>query len=84
MIILPDGRWGAIEVELGGPQMVTGAASLHEAVAQIDTGAVGEPSFRLVVTGTGPGRHPRRWDHHLPTACACAVICKVAGPRLLG
>jgi len=23
-------------------------------VAQIDTGSVGEPAFRLVVTGTGP------------------------------
>lgn len=54
VVTLPDGRWGAVEVKLGGPQMAKGAASLHDAVDQIDLGAVGEPSFRLVLTGTGP------------------------------
>ena len=34
--------------------MIAGAATLGEAVGQIDTGVVGEPAFRLVVTGTGP------------------------------
>jgi predicted AAA+ superfamily ATPase len=50
----PDGRWGAVEIKLGGPQMSAGAASLRNAVSQVDTNAMGEPSFRLVVTGTGP------------------------------
>lgn len=54
IITLPDGRWGAIEVKLGGTQMAAGVASLTKAINQIDTGVVGEPSFRLVVTGTGP------------------------------
>jgi len=54
VVTLPDGRWGAVEVKLGGPQMTTGATSLRDAVSQIDTDAVGEPAFRLVVTGTGP------------------------------
>lgn len=54
VVTLPDGRWAAVEVKLGGPQMTAGAASLRDAVAQIDTDAVGEPAFRLVVTGTGP------------------------------
>lgn len=54
VITLPDGRWAAVEVKLGGPQMTAGAATLRDAVAQIDTDAVGEPTFRLVVTGTGP------------------------------
>lgn len=54
VVTLPDGRWGAVEVKLGGPQMTTGAATLRDAVRQIDTVAVGEPAFRLVVTGTGP------------------------------
>lgn len=34
--------------------MTAGAAALSEAIDQIDTTAVGEPAFRLVVTGTGP------------------------------
>lgn len=54
IITLPDGRWAAIEVKLGGPQMSAGARSLRDAVAQIDTEVVGEPILRLVVTGTGP------------------------------
>lgn len=54
IITLPDGRWGAVEVKLGGTQMVAGVESLRNVIAQIDTDAVGEPAFRLVVTGTGP------------------------------
>lgn len=54
IVTLPDGRWGAVEVKLGGPQMTAGATTLRDAVSQIDTDAIGEPAFRLVVTGTGP------------------------------
>ncbi|QIK63642.1 ATP-binding protein [Leucobacter viscericola] len=53
IITLPDGRWGAVEVKLGGGQMNAGIASLKKAISQIDTQVVGEPSFTLVVTGTG-------------------------------
>lgn len=54
IIALPDGRWGAVEVKLGGQQLGAGAASLQAVIAQVDTAAIGEPTFRLVVTGTGP------------------------------
>ncbi len=54
VITLPDGRWGAVEVKLGGRQVAAGVESLRNVVDQIDTDAVGEPAFRLVVTGTGP------------------------------
>lgn len=54
VVVLPDGRWGAVEVKLGGQQVAAGARSLQAVVAQIDTAKVGEPAFRLVVTGTGP------------------------------
>ncbi|MBM7368779.1 ATP-binding protein [Gordonia hydrophobica] len=54
VITLPDGRWGAVEVKLGGGQLDIGVASLDSVISQIDTDSVGEPSFRLVVTGTGP------------------------------
>lgn len=54
VITLPDGRWAAIEVKLGGGQVPQAIASLNDAIAQIDTTQVGEPAFRLVVTGTGP------------------------------
>lgn len=54
VVMLPDGRWGAFEVKLGGRQLVTGLESLTKAVSQIDTDLVGEPCFRMVITGTGP------------------------------
>lgn len=54
IVTLPDGRWGAVQVKLGGSQVQAGVESLRNAVQQIDTDAVGEPEFRLVVTGTGP------------------------------
>jgi len=54
VITLPDGRWGAVEVKLGGLQVAAGARSLARAVEQVDTVTAGPPSFRLVVTGTGP------------------------------
>lgn len=54
IITLPDGRWGAVEVKLSGMQLPYAATSLNDVIAQIDTDLVGEPAFRLVVTGTGP------------------------------
>ncbi|HEY5050741.1 MAG TPA: DUF4143 domain-containing protein [Acidothermaceae bacterium] len=54
ILTLPDGRWGAVEVKLGGQQVSMGARSLQAVIAQVDTAAIGEPTFRLVVTGTGP------------------------------
>ena len=54
IITLPDRRWGAVEVKLGGQQLTAGATSLQAVIAQVDIAAIGEPAFRLVVTGTGP------------------------------
>ncbi|MCI1747315.1 MAG: DUF4143 domain-containing protein [Acidipropionibacterium sp.] len=53
VILLPDGRWGAVEVKVGGAQVGAGAESLKKAIEQIDVSSVGEPAFRLVVTGNG-------------------------------
>ena len=54
IITLPDGRWAAVEVKLGSGQLAAAATSLNTAVEQIDIATVGEPAFRLVITGTGP------------------------------
>lgn len=53
ILTLPDGRWAAVEVKLGGGQAAVGIESLNAVIDQIDTDAVGLPAFRLVVTGTG-------------------------------
>lgn len=54
IVSLPDGRWGAVEVKLGGRQLTTGRDSLNAVISQIDTAVTGDPAFKLVVTGTGP------------------------------
>jgi predicted AAA+ superfamily ATPase len=54
IVTLPDGRWGAVEIKLGSTRMLAGVESLRDVIDQIDTDIVGEPKFRLVVTGTGP------------------------------
>lgn len=54
VLLLPDGRWGAVEVKLGAGQIPAAIDSLAQVISEIDTSAVGEPAFRLVVTGTGP------------------------------
>ena len=50
VVVHPDGRWGAVEVKLVGARIANGHRALTSALEQID----GEPSFRLIVTGTGP------------------------------
>lgn len=50
----PDGAWGAVEVKLGGEELVEqGAASLLGAISSIDLGRAGEPTFLAVITATG-------------------------------
>lgn len=53
VVSLPDGRWGAVEVKLGGGQVPAAIQSLARVIDQVDTDVVGEPAFRLVVAGTG-------------------------------
>ncbi len=54
IITLPGGRWAAVEVKLGGLQVSHARESLSAAVDQVDTEVVGEPAFKLIITGTGP------------------------------
>ncbi|MDR2702981.1 MAG: DUF4143 domain-containing protein [Cellulomonadaceae bacterium] len=54
IVTLPGGRWGAIEIKLGGTQIESAMVSLEQTISEIDTKAVGEPEFKAVITGTGP------------------------------
>lgn len=54
IVVGDDGRWGAVEVKLGAGQIAAAQQSLQNAIADIDLSLAGEPSFRLIVTGTGP------------------------------
>jgi predicted AAA+ superfamily ATPase len=55
VVHLRDGRYGLIEVKLGGTRLVDeGAAHLRTLAAKIDTSRMPPPSFLMVLTGTGP------------------------------
>lgn len=60
VIRLRNGRYGLIEIKLGGDTLVDeGAKSLNKLAAKIDTGKMRPPSFRMVLTGTGDYSYPR-------------------------
>ncbi len=54
VIHLRDGRYGLIEIKLGGEKLINeGAATLKELSDKIDTSKMKNPSFMMVVTATG-------------------------------
>ena len=54
VIHLRDGRYGLIEIKLGGETSVSeGVNSLKAVLRRLDTDKMGEPSFMAVLTGVG-------------------------------
>lgn len=51
VVVLRDGRWGAIEVKLGNKQTELAANNLLKLKSKIDTEKMGPPSFLMVITG---------------------------------
>lgn len=51
IIRLHDGRWAPVEVKLGSSEIEQGAAHLIALQKKIDTDKVGQPSFKMVLTG---------------------------------
>jgi predicted AAA+ superfamily ATPase len=52
IIQLADGRWGAIEVKMGGSEIEDAAEKLLKLQKVIDTAKMNGPSFLMVLTGT--------------------------------
>lgn len=51
IIVLDDGRWGAIEVKLGAKQIEEGAKHLLKLADRVSIEKEGAPSFLMVLTG---------------------------------
>ena len=51
VVVLRDGRWGAVEVKLGNKQTEIAAENLLKLKNRIDLHKMGEPSFLMVLTG---------------------------------
>lgn len=61
VVHLRNGRYGLIEIKLGGDKLIEeGAESLKAMQAKIDTGKMKAPSFLMVLTGTGDYAYCRR------------------------
>jgi hypothetical protein len=71
VIHLRDGRFGLIEVKLGGDKLIEeGARTLKSLADKIDTNKMRSPSFLMVLTGTGKFAY-RREDavYVVPIGC---------------
>lgn len=69
--ILRDGRYGLVEVKLGGEKLINeGAATLKELADKIDTGKMKKPSFLMVLTAAGSYAF-RREDGVLVVPVSC-------------
>lgn len=53
VVSLRDGRWGAVEVKLGGGQIEEASRNLLAFKERVDSESMGSPSFLMVLTGTG-------------------------------
>ena len=71
VVHLRDGRYGLIEIKLGGDTLVEeGARTLNKLAGKIDTGKMKPPSFLMVLTANGPYAY-RRADgiYVVPVGC---------------
>ena len=55
IVVLKDGRWGAVEVKLGAGDIDSAADGLKKLKAKVDVSRMGHPSFLMVLTGTDLG-----------------------------
>ncbi len=61
VIHLRNGRYGLVEIKLGGDRLINeGASNLLALVDKINTGKMKEPSFLMVLTGTGDFAYRRK------------------------
>lgn len=60
VVHLRDGRYGLIEIKLGGDKLISeGAATLSRLARKIDTSRMKQPSFLMVLTATGDYAYSR-------------------------
>ncbi len=61
VVHLRNGKYGLVEVKLGGDKLINeGAANLITLAGKINTEKMNEPSFMMVLTGTGDFAYRRK------------------------
>lgn len=72
VVHLRDGRYGLVEIKLGGQTLIDeGAATLGALADRIDTSRMKAPAFRMVLTATGEHayRRPEDGTYVVPIGC---------------
>ncbi len=71
VIHLRNGKYGLIEIKLGGDKLIEeGVKSLKAMKEKIDTSKINEPSFLMVLTGTGDFAYCRK-----DGVCVVPIVC---------
>ena len=71
---LRDGRFGLVEVKLGGEALIDeGAATLTSLANSVDSEKMKKPSFRMVLTAVGDFAYTRPTDG--------VVVCPISALR---
>ncbi|MBR6494912.1 MAG: ATP-binding protein [Prevotella sp.] len=72
VVHLENGKYGLVEVKLGGESLINeGAKTLTELAKEIDTTRMKEPSFLMVLTGTGDYAYQRPHDGVIVVPIGC-------------
>lgn len=69
VVVLPDGRWAPIEVNLGGSKVDDAARNLRTLADRVDQSKMGAPSFLMVLTGTQAAYEREDGVLVVPLAC---------------
>ena len=51
ILVLQDGRWGAVELKLGSGYIESASENLLKFKEKVDTSKLGDPSFLMVLVG---------------------------------
>ena len=71
VIHLHNGKYGLVEIKLGGAENIeTAAKTLNKLADKIDTAKMGEPAFKMVLVGAGEYAYTRLDGIHIvPIGC---------------
>ena len=74
IVHLDDGRYGLIEVKLGGEALIESGAKTLDALSKlIDNGRMPPPAFKMVLTAVGDYAYRRPQDG--------VIVCPISGLR---
>ena len=71
VIVNGSGAWGLVEIKLSAADIEAGIETLDKVENKIDKSIIGEPSFKMVITGSGYSHQRQDGTIVCPIACLC-------------